>query len=183
MASDLTLLETVVLDHRCLNSAGQLLPHINLRVAANNSTNVRLKFPHPLVVYMGRHTDTGFKPTPAIVRDYDREIDGEHRIDRYCAALPGPILGQPKNTVSHNPGLGDSGYKIQTVEHDCPECSFERMVRRVDIRPEATDTVRYWCLNPNCVHFVRDHLSHACHGNYPQRDTDEPAVFEERSDY
>jgi hypothetical protein len=42
--------------------------------------------------------------------------------------------------------------------------------------------VHYWCLNPNCVHFVRDHLSHACHGNYPQRDADEPAVWEEADD-
>jgi len=108
-----------------------------------------------------------FEPTPAIVRTYnpaDRDVT---------------VLSTPKDTVSFRRGWGDSGYRVQTVEHDCPECGFDRMVRRVDISPEVADEVRYWCLNPNCVHFVRDYLSHATHGNYPQHDTDEPAVFEE----
>lgn len=40
--------------------------------------------------------------------------------------------------------------------------------------------VRYWCLNPNCMYYVSDYLSHACHGSYPQRSPQEPAVIEER---
>jgi len=125
-----------------------------------------------------------FEPTPAIVRDVDPDIDG----DTYFPATRNfpkgqkateKIISQRKTTVTHQRGFGDSGYRIQTVEHECPACGFDRMVRRVDVSPERSNEVRYWCLNPNCVHFVRDNLSHATAGNYPQRDTDEPAVFEE----
>jgi predicted RNA-binding Zn-ribbon protein involved in translation (DUF1610 family) len=119
-------------------------------------------------VDMGKGNLRGqFEPTPAIVRDYSPEDANT------------TIVNQPKDTVTFRRGWGDSGYRIQTVEHECPECGFDRMVRRVDVSPERSDEVRYWCLNPNCVHFVRDNLSHATAGNYPQRDTDEPAVFEE----
>jgi len=108
--------------------------------------------------------------TPAIVRDYspaDRNVS---------------IISQPKDTVSFKRGLGDSGYKVQVVEYECPAeyCSFDRMVRRIDVNPEFRDEVRYLCLNPNCVHYAADSMSHACHGSYPQRSTDEPAVFEKR---
>jgi hypothetical protein len=54
------------------------------------------------------------------------------------------------------------------------------MVRRIDVNPELRDEVRYWCLNPNCVHYVSDSISYACSGSYPQRNTDEPTIFEER---
>jgi hypothetical protein len=115
---------------------------------------------------MGEMTDTGFKPTPAIVRPFDGA-------DKHIK-----IRGTPYDSVTYEPGFGESGYRIQTVEQTCPECDFDRMVRRVDVSPEMTDEARYWCLNPNCVHFVRDSLSHACPGNYPNLDTDEPAIFE-----
>jgi len=134
---------------------------------------------------MGRHTETGFKPTPAIVRDLC-DADGETRPPRTngrtdCSRSD-KIISQPTDTVTHSRGWGDSGYRVQVVNHDCPECSFDRMVRRIDISPERRNEVRYWCLNPNCVHFVRDSLSHAMPGNYPDRDTNEPAVFERAAD-
>lgn len=103
-------------------------------------------------------------PVPAITRpitDDDRDAE---------------VLGTPMDTVSFTRGFGDSGTRVETVEHDCPACNFDRMVRRVNISPEDWNRVRYWCLNPNCAHFVRDHLSHACHGNYPQRSVKEPAI-------
>ena len=115
-----------------------------------------------------------YQPTPAIVRAIDSDKDGQTYIPQYGEA-PEKILSQPYDTVTHSRGFGDSGYRIQTVKHECPECGFDRMVRRVDVSPERRDEVRYWCLNPNCVHFVRDSLSYACSGNYPQMDTDEPA--------
>jgi hypothetical protein len=118
---------------------------------------------------MGEHTRTGFQPTPAIVRDVcpkDREAD---------------VRSTPTDRVSHNPGMGSSGYRVEVVEKCCPVdlCGFDRMVRRTDVSPMEPDEVRYWCLNPNCVHFVRDSLSHATPGNYPSRDTDEPKIFEQ----
>lgn len=88
------------------------------------------------------------------------------------------IISQPKDTVNFVRGMGDSGYRVQVVEHDCPECQFDRMIRRIDVKPSMGNEVRYWCLNPNCAHYVSDQLSHACGGSYPQRRTSEPAVFE-----
>lgn len=109
-----------------------------------------------------------YEPTPAIVRSFGTR-------DRTAN-----VVSTPADTVTFSRGWGDSGYRIEVVEHDCPadHCSFDRMVRRVDVSPETPTEVRYWCLNPNCVHFVRDSISYACHGNYPQRDTDEPVVWE-----
>jgi predicted RNA-binding Zn-ribbon protein involved in translation (DUF1610 family) len=126
-------------------------------------------------------TRDNYEPVPAIVRDVDSEKDGETRIPKY-GEKPDKIIHQPRDTVTHQRGWGDSGPRVQVVNHDCPECGFDRMIRRVDVSPERRNEVRYWCLMPNCVHFVRDSLSHACHGNYPQRDTQEPAVFEAKSD-
>lgn len=113
---------------------------------------------------MARNTT---EPTPAIVRnmtDADTECE---------------VLGTPTDRVTRTRGFGASGYRVETVAHDCPKCDFDRMIRRVDVNAEYQDTVRYWCLNPNCVHFVRDYLSHACHGSYPQRQASEPTVYEE----
>ncbi len=115
---------------------------------------------------MAHQTTTGRKPTPAIVREYSND-------DRSAT-----VVSEPTNTVTFTRGMGDSGYKVQVVEHDCPDCAFDRMIRRVDVSPVRPSEVRYWCLNPNCVHFVGESLSHAMPGSYPQRDTDEPVIFE-----
>lgn len=88
------------------------------------------------------------------------------------------VIREPANTVSFVRGWGDSGYKVQVVEHDCPNCGFDRMVRRWDVHGGMPDEVRYWCLMPNCHHFVSDEMSYACHGNSPQFKKTEPTVFE-----
>jgi len=116
---------------------------------------------------MGENTRTGFKPTPAIVRDWSAN-DAAAR-----------VLRTPYDSVSHREGWGDSGYRVQVVGYTCPDCKFDRMIRRVDVWADRSNEVRYWCLNPNCPHFVRDALSYACRGSYPQHDVSEPAVFEE----
>jgi hypothetical protein len=105
------------------------------------------------------------EPTPAIVRTFG-QTDSEAE-----------VISTPYHGISNEPGMGDSGYKVQVVEHDCPSCSFDRMIRRVDVSPETQAEVRYWCLSPNCVHYVSDYMSHACHGSYPQRKAQEPAVY------
>lgn len=120
---------------------------------------------------MARHTDV----VPAIVRELDVEKDGPIRVPSMGQA-PDKILGQPADAVTHSRGFGDSGYRVQTVKHDCPDCGFDRMIRRIDISPELQNEVRYWCLNPNCKHYASDELSHACSGSYPQRRATEPAV-------
>lgn len=103
---------------------------------------------------------------PAIVRDMtDADRDAT-------------VISTPTDKVSFSHGWGDSGYRVEVVEHDCPRCNFDRMVRRTDIGPEYPTSVRYWCLNPNCAHYASDHLSHACHGNYPQTTVEEPEVYE-----
>jgi len=130
---------------------------------------------------MSGQTYTSYKPTPAIVRDVCQEdepttspiINGKTNAEQ-----SDKIISEPTDTVTHNRGWGDSGYRVQVVNHECPECGFDRMVRRIDVSPGLPNEVRYWCLHPNCVHFVGDSLSYACHGNYPQRDTSTPAVFE-----
>lgn len=110
----------------------------------------------------------GHKPTPAIVRDYC-DADDE------CT-----VLSTPYDRVSFTRGMGDSGYRVQVVEHDCPadHCSFDRMVRRVDVNPEFGTEVRYWCLSPNCGHYLGESMSYAFPGSYPNRNVKEPAVSE-----
>lgn len=103
---------------------------------------------------------------PAIVRDYC-QTDAELT-----------VRSTPYDGVSFRPGWGDSGYRVEIVEHDCPDCGFDRMIRRHDVNAEMSDEVRYFCLNPNCQYFVGDNLSYACHGSYPQRSPQEPAEFE-----
>lgn len=106
--------------------------------------------------------------TPAIARTYtDADRDAT-------------VRSTPYDGVTHSRGWGDSGYRVEVVEFDCPanHCHFDRMVRRVDVSPETPTEVRYWCLNPNCRHFVSDTVSHACHGSYPQLTAREPVVFE-----
>lgn len=130
----------------------------------------------------------GYDPTPAIVRDYDVDKDGDAKPPRTNGrpdvSRSDKILSQPYDSVSFRRGWGDTGYRVQVVKHDCPadHCSFDRMVRRVDVNAERRDEVRYFCLNPNCVHYAADALSYACSGSYPSRQTDEPAVFEAKSD-
>lgn len=105
---------------------------------------------------------------PAIVRDFsdtDRDVE---------------VLRQPYDGVTFSRGWGDSGYRVEVVDHECPACDFDRMVRRVDVNPETPTEARYWCLYPNCSHFVADQLGYICHNNYPQHPVKEPAVFEKR---
>jgi hypothetical protein len=114
---------------------------------------------------MPRHHD----PIPAIDRNFN---DTDRKEVTVMSTL--------KDTVSKVRGLGDSGYRIQVVKHDCPDkhCHFDRMSRRVDVSPERPATVQYWCLNPNCVHYLSDMISYACHGSYPQRQVSTPALKE-----
>lgn len=79
--------------------------------------------------------------TPAIVRDVCDE-DLPTRRSRFSAGESDNIVNCIRNTVTNKPGFGDAGYRVQTVTHDCP------------LNPEFRNEVRYWCLNPNCVHFV-----------------------------
>jgi len=106
---------------------------------------------------------------PAIVRDLCAD---DQRTE---------VIYTPYDGVSHTRGFGDSGYRVEVVEHDCPACEFDRMVRRVDVSPESRNEVRYWCLDPNCPHFVRDTLSYACQNNYPQNPARSPAVVDNGS--
>lgn len=106
------------------------------------------------------------QPTPSVVRSFSEHDRNAH------------VVSTPYDGVTHSRGFGDSGYRVQVVEYTCPECSFDRSIRRVDVSPERQDGVSYWCLNPNCAHFVSDHLSHACHGSYPQGGKAEPEVYE-----
>jgi hypothetical protein len=130
----------------------------------------------------------GYDPTPAIVRDYDRDKDGDAKPPkvngRPDCSRSDKIMSQPYDGVSFRRGWGDTGYRVQVVKHDCPadHCGFDRMIRRIDVNAERRDEVRYYCLNPNCVHYVADALSYACSGSYPSRQTDEPAVFERVAD-
>jgi|APHM01.1.fsa_nt_gi hypothetical protein len=105
-------------------------------------------------------------PTPAIVRDVstDDEPTTLPKVNgRPTATRSVKIISQPTNTVTFSRGFGSSGYRVQVVKHDCPHCSMDRMVRRIDVSPERSNEVRYWCLNPNCNHFVEDYLDHAMH--------------------
>jgi predicted RNA-binding Zn-ribbon protein involved in translation (DUF1610 family) len=120
---------------------------------------------------------SGRDQVPAIVRDIDPDKDAP-TVTRHKNAGE-KIISQPTDTVTFNRGMGDSGYRVQVVEHDCPECGFDRMVRRIDVSPVRPNEVRYWCLNPNCKYFVRDELSYAFNGSYPQRTAETPAIFEE----
>ena len=103
---------------------------------------------------------------PAILREYTEEDSDS------------PVISMPCDRVTYHRGWGESGYRIETVEHDCPNCHFDRMIRRHDVHAESADMVRYWCLNPNCMYYVSDYLSHACQGSYPQRSPQGPVVME-----
>lgn len=89
------------------------------------------------------------KPLPAIQRDYcetDAEIE---------------IMSTFYDSVTFERGLGDIGLKIQYVEHDCPICGADRMIRTVDVQPELRNRAKYWCTKPTCPHFVGDQFSFA----------------------
>jgi hypothetical protein len=103
----------------------------------------------------------GDDPTPAIVRHYsqeDRDVD---------------VRSTPYDSVTHQRGLGDSGYKLQVVNHDCPHeyCSFDRMIRQWRTYPEERSTVAYWCLSPNCPHYVDDEFGYAMQATNAQDPT------------
>lgn len=110
------------------------------------------------------------EPTPAIVRDFGEADhignDGEHP----------KLIGTNYDAVNFVRGLGNSGYKVQVVEHDCPNCGFDRMVRRWDVNPEHPDEVRYWCLYPNCPYYLSDKFRFAFEGRKSRGRG--PVVFE-----
>ncbi len=86
---------------------------------------------------------------PAIVREYsDSDLDTE-------------VIDKKYDRVSFDPGLGNSGYRLETVEKSCPQCNFDRMIRRHDVNPTHSDEVRYWCLSPSCQNFVGEQFNYA----------------------
>lgn len=97
---------------------------------------------------MRRNTDA----VPAIRRKYNEEDNNVG------------VRSTPKDTVSFKRGRGDVGQRIQIVEHECPDCGHDTMVRHVRVRPELRDKVEYYCLYPNCAHYLGETLSYAFHG-------------------
>lgn len=93
----------------------------------------------------------GDDPTPAIVRHFSQD-------DRDVV-----VRSTPYDSVTRQRGLGNSGHKIQEVNLECPyeHCSFDRMIRQWRVYPERRDTVAYWCLSPNCGHYVEGEFDYA----------------------
>lgn len=50
------------------------------------------------------------------------------------------------------------------------------MVRQIRYNAESRDRVKYWCCDPNCHHYIRDHLSFAFAGSYPKFVDADPVV-------
>lgn len=88
---------------------------------------------------------------PAISREYGQN----DRLVEVVATL--------YDSVSFTRGLGDSGYRLELVDLDCPACNFDRMLRNHRVYPEEPDVLRYWCLSPTCKHFVGEQFSYAQH--------------------
>lgn len=88
-------------------------------------------------------------PAPAISRAYS-ELDGD--VD---------VVQTPYDSVSSTRGYGDSGYRLQVVEHECPNCGFDRMFRHYRVNEEFPDHLKYWCLSPACQHYVGEEFSYA----------------------
>lgn len=102
------------------------------------------------------------KPAPSIARKFgesDRDTEVIHRA---------------YDTVSFQRGLGDSGRRIEVVEHDCPACHFDRMTRHWKVSPVERDSVEYYCLNPSCLYYMGDKFSYAM----PRKST-EPHTVED----
>jgi len=87
------------------------------------------------------------------------------------------VLSTVEDKTRFHRGLGTSGRKVEHVEHECPRCTHDQMIRLVHVNPEERDGVSYWCLRPSCPHFVADELSWATkpHPSYP---TDTPEVWD-----
>lgn len=108
------------------------------------------------------------EPVPAIVREFsDEDVDVEVCATKY-------------DTVSFNRGIGDSGYKLEIVEHDCPyeHCSHDRMLRRWDVNPTRPDEVRYWCLSPACPYQHGGQFDYALNPVEQRSRHTEPVIFE-----
>jgi len=97
------------------------------------------------------------KESPVIARRLQK-ADHPTRVPTY-GSKPEKILEEHHNDVSSIRGLGDSGTKVQSVFHRCPECNNDEMIRKISVKPETYDSVEYWCLDPACNHFVSDSLS------------------------
>lgn len=101
------------------------------------------------------------KPQPAIRREYsrhDREIETDVTV---------------YDNVSFQRGFGNTGYRLELVEHDCPVCSHDRLLRRHRVNSESRDTAEYWCLNPVCAHYLADRFSYA-----RTRQANKPALYD-----
>lgn len=57
------------------------------------------------------------------------------------------------DSVSFQPGLGDSGRQVQIVEKRCDACGHDRMVQEIRVSPEQSDSFTYECQNPACVNY------------------------------
>lgn len=89
------------------------------------------------------------EPLPAIERDYcEKDVEVA-------------VLSTFYDTVTFERGLGDTGRKLQYVEHDCPVCGTDRMIRKLDVLSELRNRTKYWCTKPSCPHFVGDQFSFA----------------------
>lgn len=71
------------------------------------------------------------------------------------------VLHTVKDDTNFHRGFGRTGSKIEHVEHTCPCCGHDEMIRQHRLHPEDDDSVMYWCLMPNCRYFVADQLSWA----------------------
>lgn len=71
------------------------------------------------------------------------------------------VISTPYNSVSFQPGLGDSGKKFDMVESDCPACDHPTMLRLWDVNPVDRDSVEYYCNSPACRYYHNNEFNYA----------------------
>lgn len=89
------------------------------------------------------------RPDPAIAREVTTKDAAEE------------ILRTVYNNVQFHRGLGDSGYRLEIVEHECETCGYDRMLRMYRVNPESPDEVRLWCNYPGCPDYHEDAFGYA----------------------
>jgi len=87
--------------------------------------------------------------TPAIAGHYSEE-------DRDVS-----VISTAKDSVSFQRGFGESGRRIQIVEHECPKCEHPTMLREWRVNAEFRDDVAYYCNNPHCRYHHDGEFSYA----------------------